>query len=44
MNILMVLTSHDTPDTQTEGTQRFRADPAAQTVLAHTLKLGEALD
>ncbi len=31
----------DTPDTQTEDTQRFKADPAAQTVLAHTLKLGE---
>lgn len=30
----------DTPDTQTEHTQRFKADPAAQTVLAHTLKLG----
>ena len=31
----------DTPDTQTEDTHRFKADPAAQTVLAHTLKLGE---
>ena len=31
----------DTPDTQTEDTQRFKADSAAQTVLAHTLKLGE---
>ncbi len=31
----------DTPDAQTEATQRFKADPAAQTVLAHTLKLGE---
>ncbi len=31
----------DTPDTQTKDTQRFKADSAAQTVLAHTLKLGE---
>jgi putative intracellular protease/amidase len=31
----------DTLETQTEDTQRFKADPAAQTVLAHTLKLGE---
>jgi putative intracellular protease/amidase len=31
----------DTPDAQTEDTQRFKADPAAQTALAHTLKLGE---
>lgn len=31
----------DTPDAQTEATQSFKADPAAQTVLAHTLKLGE---
>ena len=31
----------DTPDTQTSDTQRFKADTAAQNVLAHTLKLGE---
>ena len=31
----------DTPDSQTEDTQRFKTDPAAKTVLAHTLKLGE---
>jgi putative intracellular protease/amidase len=31
----------DTPDSQTEDTQRFKTDPAAQTALAHTLKLGE---
>jgi putative intracellular protease/amidase len=31
----------DTPDAQTKDTQRFKADDAAQTVLAHTLKLSE---
>ena len=31
----------DTSDNQTEDTQRFKKDLAAQTVLAHTLKLGE---
>ena len=31
----------DTSDTQTKDTQRFKADPAAQTALAHTLKLSE---
>jgi putative intracellular protease/amidase len=31
----------DTPDAQTKDTQRFKADSAAQTVLAHTLKLSE---
>jgi putative intracellular protease/amidase len=31
----------DIPDSQTEDTQRFKADPAAQAALAHTLKLGE---
>ena len=31
----------DTPDSQTEDTRRFKADPAAQAALAHTLKLGE---
>jgi putative intracellular protease/amidase len=31
----------DTPDAQTNDTQRFKADPAAQTALAHTLKLSE---
>jgi putative intracellular protease/amidase len=31
----------DTPDAQTEDTQRFKADPTAQAVLAHTLKLSE---
>jgi putative intracellular protease/amidase len=31
----------DTPDAQTEDTQRFKADPAAQSALAHTLKLSE---
>jgi putative intracellular protease/amidase len=31
----------DVPDAQTEDTQRFKADPAAQAVLAHTLKLSE---
>ncbi len=31
----------DTPDTQTEDTQRFKVDSAAQTVLANTVKLGE---
>jgi putative intracellular protease/amidase len=31
----------DVPDAQTEDTQRFKADPAAQSVLAHTLKLSE---
>ena len=31
----------DTSDAQTKDTQRFKADPAAQTALAHTLKLSE---
>jgi putative intracellular protease/amidase len=31
----------DVPDAQTEDTQRFKADPATQAVLAHTLKLSE---
>ena len=31
----------DTPDAQTKDTQRFKADPVAQTALAHTLKLSE---
>jgi putative intracellular protease/amidase len=31
----------DTPDSQTKDTQRFKADPATQDALAHTLKLGE---
>ncbi|AFY92402.1 type 1 glutamine amidotransferase domain-containing protein [Chamaesiphon minutus] len=31
----------DTPDAQTEDTERFKADPAAQAALAHTLKLSE---
>jgi putative intracellular protease/amidase len=31
----------DTPDSQTEDTQRFKVDPAAQAALAHTLKLSE---
>jgi putative intracellular protease/amidase len=31
----------DVPDAQTEYTQRFKADPAAQAALAHTLKLSE---
>jgi putative intracellular protease/amidase len=31
----------DTPDSQTEDTQRFKADSAAQAALAHTLKLSE---
>jgi putative intracellular protease/amidase len=31
----------DTPDAQTKDTQRFKADDAAQTALAHTLKLSE---
>jgi putative intracellular protease/amidase len=31
----------DTPDSQTEDTQRFKADAAAQVALAHTLKLSE---
>ena len=31
----------DDPQAQTEATQRFKADPAAQAVLAHTLKLAE---
>ena len=31
----------DTPDNQTEETQRFKKDPATQTVLAHTLKLDQ---
>jgi putative intracellular protease/amidase len=30
-----------TSDNQTEDTRRFKEDPAAQTVLAHTVKLGE---
>ena len=31
----------DTPDAQTKDTQRFKTDSAAQTALAHTLKLSE---
>ena len=31
----------DTPDAQTKDTQRFKVDSAAQTALAHTLKLSE---
>jgi putative intracellular protease/amidase len=31
----------DTLENQTEDTRRFKADPAAQDVLAHTTKLGE---
>ena len=31
----------DDPQAQTEATQRFKSDPAAQAVLAHTLKLAE---
>ncbi len=31
----------DTPDSQTKDTQRFKADPATQSALAHTLKLSE---
>ena len=31
----------DDPEAQTEATQRFKADPAAQAVLASTLKLAE---
>jgi putative intracellular protease/amidase len=31
----------DAPDAQTEDTKRFKADPAAQAALAHTLKLSE---
>ena len=31
----------DDPQAQTEATQRFKADPAAQAVLANTLKLAE---
>ncbi len=31
----------DTPDSQTEDTQRFKADPTVQAALAHTLKLSE---
>jgi putative intracellular protease/amidase len=31
----------DIPETQTEDTRRFKVDLAAQTVLAHTVKLGE---
>ncbi len=31
----------DIPDAQTKDTQRFKADPATQDVLAHTLKLSE---
>ncbi len=31
----------DTPDAQTKDTQRFKIDSAAQTALAHTLKLSE---
>jgi putative intracellular protease/amidase len=33
----------DTPESQTDDTQRFKADPAAQTALAHTVKLGEVV-
>ncbi len=33
----------DTPDTQTKDTQRFKADPAAQSALAHTIKLGKVV-
>jgi putative intracellular protease/amidase len=33
----------DTPDAQTKDTQRFKADSAAQTALAHTLKLSEVV-
>lgn len=33
----------DTPESQTDDTQRFKADPAAQTALAHTIKLGEVV-
>ncbi|WP_116475478.1 type 1 glutamine amidotransferase domain-containing protein [Zobellella maritima] len=31
----------DAPDAQTAATERFRADPVAQNLLAHTRKLGE---
>ncbi len=31
----------DTPETQTRDTERFKADSAAQSALAHTLKLAE---
>ena len=31
----------DTPDAQTEDTQRFKADAAAQAALAHTIELSE---
>lgn len=31
----------DTPDAQTKDTERFKADSAAQSALAHTLKLAE---
>ena len=31
----------DTPDSQTKDTQRFKADSATQSALAHTLKLSE---
>src|SRR6478752_5091306 len=45
MNILMVLTSHDqlsnTAEGQTELTRRFKQDPAAQAVLANTLRLSD---
>jgi putative intracellular protease/amidase len=33
----------DTPESQTDDTQRFKADPAAQTALAHTVKLDEVV-
>jgi putative intracellular protease/amidase len=33
----------DTPEFQTDDTQRFKADPSAQTALAHTVKLGEVV-
>ncbi len=31
----------DAPESQTDATRRFRADPAAAAALAHTLKLGD---
>ena len=31
----------DTPDSQTKDTQRFKADPAAQTALSQTIKLSQ---
>lgn len=34
----------DAPDAQTDATRRFRADPAAQSVLAHTGKLSSITD